>query len=467
MRIGEEQDDKALDDILKSIGVNECCTLVYTSGTIGNPKAAMLSHDNLTWDALAISERLIMDRGNEHIVSFLPLSHVAAQVVDIYTTMTIAATVYFADKNALKGSLVTTLQEVQPTKFLAVPRVWEKIYEKMQEIGARSGYLKKTIATWAKSQALHYHLERMNGNKTSSWGYYVASSVIFKKIKQALGLSRCTYHCSAAAPLSTEVKKYFLSIDIPIYECFGMSEASGGHTLCVENDVNLETIGKAIPGMKSKCQNPDQDGSGELCMYGRHVFMGYLNERVKTDETLDDEGWLHTGDLGRIDEKGFVYITGRLKELLITAGGENIPPVPIEQMVKSELPHVSNAFLVGDKRKFLSILLTFKTDVEPESGKPLDTLLPSVRDWLNTLGCPAKTVTEVLEAGPDARLLNALKESIDKVNHQAVSNAQRIQKLSILPADFSIPTGELGPTMKVKRRIVEEKYSDIIEKIYE
>lgn len=226
-------------------------------------------------------------------------------------------------------------------------------------------------------------------------------------------------------------------------EAFGMSEASGAHTLCTMSSFGLETIGMTLPGMKTKILNPE-DGQGEICMNGRHLFMGYLDDREKTDETIDSEGWLHSGDLGRIDEKSFIYITGRLKELLITAGGENVPPVPIEQLVKSELPHISNAFLVGDKRKFLSVLLTFKTEVDTDSGRPLDTLLPTVQDWLKSLGCPAKTVTEVLEAGPHPKLLEALKESIDRVNQQAVSNAQRIQKLSILPVDFSVATGELG-----------------------
>ncbi|KAJ8936507.1 hypothetical protein NQ314_012371, partial [Rhamnusium bicolor] len=401
MEIGEQQPDDLLEESLKTIAVNECCTLVYTSGTVGNPKAVMVSHDNFTWDALAITERLSIERGNEVIVTYLPLSHVAAQVVDIYVVMSIGGTVYFADKNALKGSLVNTLKEVQPTKFLAVPRVWEKMYEQMSQIASQSGYLKRSIA----------------------------------------------------------------SIDIPIMDAFGMSEASGAHTLCVDGATNLETIGMALPGTKSKLFHPE-DGQGELCMYGRHVFMGYLNEMEKTAEALDPDGWLHTGDLGRIDEKGFVYITGRLKELLITAGGENVPPVPIEQMVKYELPHISNAFLVGDKRKFLSILLTFKTQVDPDTGAPLDELLPTVQDWLKRLECPATTVTEILKGGPDTKLLDALKEGIDRVNQQATSNAQRIQKLAVLPADFSIPTGELGPTLKVKRRIVEERYSDIIEKMY-
>ncbi|RZC36620.1 very long-chain-fatty-acid--CoA ligase bubblegum, partial [Asbolus verrucosus] len=463
MMIGKDQEDEKLDNVLKTIAVNECCTLVFTSGTVGKPKAVMLSHDNLTWDALSISERLDLTKGEEIIVSYLPLSHVAAQVVDIYIVMMNAACVYFADSNALKGTLINTLKEAQPTKFLGVPRVWEKMHEKMMQIAAQNSGIKRAIASWAKNQALQHHLNRIKGVNSNSWGYCVASSVIFKKIKQALGLSHCTVFASAAAPLAADVKRYFLSIDIPIMEAFGMSEASGAHTLCTLDSFGLETIGMALPGMKTKIIN-SEDGQGELCMSGRHVFMGYLNDKEKTEEAIDSDGWLHSGDLGRIDSKNLVYITGRLKELIITAGGENVPPVPIEQIIKSELPHVSNAFLVGDKRKFLSVLLSFKTDIDPETARPLDTLLPSVQEWLKSLGCPATTVTEVLQAGPDPKLLNALKEGIDRVNQQAVSNAQRIQKLSILPVDFSVATGELGPTLKVKRNIVAIKYADIIEK---
>lgn len=229
-------------------------------------------------------------------------------------------------------------------------------------------------------------------------------------------------------------------------DAFGMSEASGAHTLCIDGATNLETIGMALPGTKTNLYN-EENGQGELCMYGRHIFMGYLNDPEKTAEALDSDGWLHTGDLGRIDEKGYLYITGRLKELLITAGGENVPPIPIEQLVKLELPHISNAFLVGDRRKFLSILLTFKTEIDQESGSPLDVLTRSVQEWLKDLGCPATTVTEILKAGPDSRLLNALKDGIDRVNQQATSNAQRIQKLDVLPTDFSVVTGELGKSL--------------------
>lgn len=248
---------------------------------------------------------------------------------------------------------------------------------------------------------------------------------------------------SAAAPLSTEIKKYFLSLDIPIMDAFGMSESTGAHCLGIPTAFNLDCVGKAIPGVKSKIVNAEE-GQGEICMFGRHVFMGYLNEPEKTAETLDSDGWLHSGDLGRIDENGFLYITGRLKELLITAGGENVPPVPIEQMVQYELPNISFCMLVGDKKKFLSLLITLKLEIDPSTGAPTSVLTSTSQEWLRNLGCPAETIEEVVKAGPDPKLLKVIQEGIDKVNQKATSNAQKIQKFKILPSDFSIPTGELG-----------------------
>ncbi|XP_017770616.1 PREDICTED: long-chain-fatty-acid--CoA ligase ACSBG2 [Nicrophorus vespilloides] len=465
MAIGEKESDEHLDKVLKTLAINECCTLVYTSGTVGNPKAVMLSHDNLTWDAMSISQRLFLDKGCETIVSYLPLSHVAAQVVDIYITMTVGASVYFADKNALKGTLVNCLLEVQPTRFLGVPRVWEKIYEKMMQIAAQNGTIKTAISTWAKGHSLQYYTDKMNGKETNTWGYSVASSLIFNKVKKALGLSRCKTFVSAAAPLSADIKKYFMSIDIPVMEAFGMSEAGGAHTISTEHAFGFSTIGMTLPGCKTKISNPDKEGQGEICMYGRHIFMGYLDEEEKTKQTLDEDGWLCSGDIGYLDKKGLVYITGRIKELLITAGGENVAPVPIEQTLKTHLPHISGAMLIGDRRKFLSVLITLKTEVEGD-GTPTDVLTRESKEWLKSLNCPADTVSDVLSAGPHPNLLEVIQKGIHETNKSAPSNAQRIQKMTILPADFSIPTGELGPTMKLKRNFVLDKYTKQVENMY-
>lgn len=465
MNVDDMQDE--LDKRLKEIAINQCCCLVYTSGTVGNPKGVMLSHDNLTWDAYTTSLRLPhMVPAKEVVVSYLPLSHVAAQMVDIYLTMMYAVTVYFADKDALKGSLVRTLQDARPTRLLGVPRVYEKIQEKMLAIGSQSGAIKKMISTWAKSVTLQHHMDQMNKKPSNSWQYKIVKNVILSKVKDALGLNRCMTMVSAAAPISLEVKKYFMSLDMPLMEAFGMSESSGAHTLTSEDHFNLETIGKQLDGCETMLDNLDENKHGEKLIRGRHVFMGYIGELEKTKEALQDDGWMRSGDLAYIDEDGFIYITGRIKELLITAGGENIPPVHIEHLVKAELAAISNAFLIGDKKKFLTMLVTLKTDMDPDTGAPRDSLHPETLKLMRDLGLEYTRLSEVLKAGPDAKVMKAIEDAIGRANKKAISNAQKIQKFAILPHDFSVATGELGPTLKVKRNAVVKMYEGIIDGFY-
>ncbi|XP_015517934.1 very long-chain-fatty-acid--CoA ligase bubblegum isoform X1 [Neodiprion lecontei] len=465
LEIGKNESDDKLDSVLRTICINECCTLVFTSGTVGNPKAVMLSHDNLIYDAKAIITSARLTPRTDRLVSFLPLSHVAAQVVDIYAGLAIVGTIYFADKNALKGTLIDTLQVAKPTAFLGVPRVWEKIYEKMQAVARNNGVIKTWIANWAKAQALDYNINKMNGVDYKSWSYLLAKWLIFGKIKSTLGLDKCNIFVTAAAPLSTEVKRYFMSLDIPIMEAFGMSECAGAHTLSQNDNYRLGSVGPVMPGLHLKIDKPDATGEGEVCMKGRHTFMGYLEEPEKTRDTKDDEGWLHSGDLGRYDKDGFLWMTGRIKELIITAGGENIPPVHIEHLVLAELPALSNALLVGDMRKYLTILVTLQTDLNPETGAPLDTLSPLTLSWAKSIGSKAKTVTEVIQS-KDPAIHKEIEEAIKRANSHATSNAQKVQKFRILPHDFSVPTGELGPTLKVKRNVVLKMYADLIEEMY-
>lgn len=331
------------------------------SGTVGNPKGVMLSHDNVTYSSNALAHCLTnMVVGSENLISYLPLSHIAAQMIDIFIAINYVATVYFADKDALKGSLVKTLQEANPTRFVGVPRVYEKIHEKMAAIGSQITGIKKLISTWAKGVTLQHWQGAIEGKDAQSLQYKIAKNFILSKVKGALGLNQCKSLYSAAAPMSPEIKQYFMSLDLPIFEAFGMSESCGAHCVSTMDYFNLNTVGKALPGVETLILNKDELGHGEVCMRGRHVFMGYINEPEKTAEALDDDGWLHSGDLGYIDLNGLTYITGRIKELIITAGGENIPPIHVEHLVKKELPALSNAFLVGDKRKFLTMLVTLK-----------------------------------------------------------------------------------------------------------
>lgn len=246
-----------------------------------------------------------------------------------------------------------------------------------------------------------------------------------------------------------------------------MSETSGVHCVCKKNVPFFGTSGQSLSeSLKSKIINPDENGHGELCVKGRHVFMGYLNEMEKTIETINDEGWLQTGDIGYIDADGYIFITGRIKELIITSGGENIPHCLIESTMKSECSIISNAFLVGDKRKFLTLLVTLKTEMDSE-GAPRDEFTLETLKSLDELELGFKKLSEVLAAGPDPKVMKHIQDAVDRTNKKAISNAQRIQKFSILPHDFSISTGELGPTMKLKRNFVVNKYSDIIETFYE
>lgn len=427
----------------------------------------MLNHDNLTFVAKTGCDFESMQTAQEVLISYLPLSHIAAQIVDIYACLAIAGTVYFAEKDALKGSLSKTLRQVRPTRFLGVPRVYEKMHEKMLEIGSNQNFLMRAIGSWAKSVTLQHHLDIMAGKPNSSIQYQLAKKFIISKVKLAMGFDRCLTFSSGAAPMNVDTKKYFMSLDMPITEIFGMSESSGGHSFSTKDAASFETIGKGLPYVVTRIKNPDASGQGELLIKGRHVMMGYIADQDKTFETIDDEGWLSTGDVGYIDNEGYIFITGRIKEIIITAGGENIPPNHCEMLVKSECPAISNAFLVGDKKKFLTILISLKTQMAPDTGAPLDELSMETLKWLDSMDLKYTKLSQIQAAGPDATVMQALETAIGRANKNAISHAQKIQKFALLPHDFSIPTGEFGPTLKVKRNVVNDKYKDVIEKLYQ
>ncbi|XP_026179035.1 long-chain-fatty-acid--CoA ligase ACSBG2 isoform X1 [Mastacembelus armatus] len=471
MELGRNEPDAPLEAVISSQKPNQCCTLIYTSGTTGQPKGVMLSHDNITWTALSTNNHIRLTNATEaqeSVVSYLPLSHIAAQMVDIWLAMKVGGATYFAQPDALKGSLVNTLKEVRPTAFLGVPRVWEKMQEKMKSVGAKSSTVRRKVAAWAKDVGRQTNLTKMNQNGAAGrtpLSYHIAKKLVFKKVRKALGLDRCSKCYTGAAPITKDTLEFFLSLDIPLYELYGMSENTGPHTISLPDAFKLTSCGKEIPGCKTKLHNPDEEGNGEICFWGRHVFMGYLNMPEKTDEALDAEGWLHSGDLGKHDQNGFLYITGRIKELIITAGGENIPPVPIEDAVKEAVPLISNAMLIGDKRKFLSMLLTIKCQVNTNSGIPEDELTPEALEFCRKLGSKATRVSEIA-GGRDRVIHAAIQEGINRVNEKATSNAQRIQKWIVLDQDFSINGGELGPTMKLKRPVVLKMYREQIENFY-
>lgn len=458
-------DDKELNARINALKANECCTLVYTSGTTGHPKGVMLSHDNVVYTSKIVARHAKMQYKTEHAISFLPLSHIAAQLIDLYLLQQCAGTLWFAKPDALKGSLSETLKEVRPTMILAVPRVWEKIMEKLQEVGRNTTGVKKRISTWAKGVGLRGQMNIEKG-LPPPFGWTIANAVVFKKVRLALGLDRCKHLATGAAPITMETLRYYQSLNMPLYELYGMSECTGPQTIGIPGKNLAGSCGASVPTLQGKIHEPDEDGNGEICMKGRHIFMGYLNNLEKTKEALDEDGYLHSGDIGKIDKNGFLYITGRIKEIIITAGGENIAPVPIEDQLKVEVPIISNAMLIGDKRKFLSCLLTLKVVMNLDTGEPTDELTGPAKDYCKKLGVEINTVSEFLEK-KDEKLMKAIQDGVDRYNARAISRAQKIQKWCILEHDFSVPGGELGPTMKMRRPIIAKMYASKIDAFYE
>ncbi|WAQ98367.1 ACBG2-like protein, partial [Mya arenaria] len=428
LQFGKDVPDSALEERTLIQAPNTCCSLIYTSGTTGNPKGVMISHDNYTWVADKVGRQIKVVFGKEISISFLPLSHIAAQMLDFIVALKFGGAVYFAQPDALKGSLLETWKEVRPTTVFAVPRLWEKINERLASEGSKRSNMARKISAWARDKGRRGSQAQSNGG-SKPWGWSIANILVFRKLKTLLGLDRCKLFGSGAAPIMKDTLEFFSSLNIRIDEVYGMSECTGPHTFNTDGAYKMTSVGKEMWGVKTRLHEMDHESNGEICFWGRHVFMGYLNEPEKNKEIFGDDDWLHSGDIGRHDEDGFLYITGRIKELIITAGGENVAPVPIEDNVKEALPCVSNCMLIGDKRKFLSMLITLKTDLNLDTNEPLDTLTKETLSWYQSIGSQART---------------AIQAGVDKANKKAVSNAARVQKWTILPKDFSLPGGELG-----------------------
>ncbi|XP_058914136.1 long-chain-fatty-acid--CoA ligase ACSBG1 [Kogia breviceps] len=468
MDLGNEVTEEALDTIINAQQPNQCCVLVYTSGTTGNPKGVMLSQDNITWTAHYGSQAGDIQPAEvqqEVVVSYLPLSHIAAQIYDLWTGIQWGAQVCFAETDALKGSLVNTLREVEPTSHMGVPRVWEKIMERIQELTAQSGFIRRKMLLWAMSVTLEQNLTCPSSD-LKPFTTRLADYLVLAKVRQALGFAKCQKNFYGGAPMTAETQHFFLGLNMRLYAGYGLSETSGPHFMSSPYNYRLYSSGKVVPGCRVKLVNEDAEGIGEICLWGRTIFMGYLNMEDKTCEAIDADGWLHTGDSGHLDADGFLYITGRLKELIITAGGENVPPVPIEEAVKTELPIISNAMLIGDQRKFLSMLLTLKCTLDPDTSDPTDNLTEQAVEFCQRVGSKATTVSEVV-GKKDEAVYQAIEEGIQRVNMNAAARPYHIQKWAVLERDFSISGGELGPTMKLKRLTVLEKYNDIIDSFYQ
>ena len=434
---GKDVDDAELQARVDAQKADDVCTYIYTSGTTGNPKAVMISHDNITWTTKAAYDTLGFSEGDV-VVSYLPLSHIAEQVVSLHGPMVTGGSAAFAESIDKLGD---NLKEIRPTIFLGVPRVWEKIQAKIVAAASANTGLKKKIGAWARSQGLAGGYADQKGQPRPML-YGLADKLVFTKVREQLGLDRARMQITSAAPISKDTLEFFLSLGVPIMEVYGMSECTGPGTVSVPGKYATGKVGPKLPGTELKIAE-----DGEVLMRGRHVFKGYYKNPEATAEALDADGWLHSGDIGVIDDRGFLQITDRKKDLIITAGGENIAPQVIEGQLKA-IPSVSQAVVVGDRKKHLSALLTLD-----------ETKLESV---LAESGSSAKTMAEA--AGCE-KVKAWMMKQVEGINEN-LARVQTIKKIAILPADLSIEGGELTPTMKVKRKVVNQKYADVIDGFY-
>jgi long-subunit acyl-CoA synthetase (AMP-forming) len=436
MAKGKEVTDDVLDARIAAQKPDDTCTYIYTSGTTGDPKAVMITHDNITWTAHTALDVLGMQEG-DRMISYLPMSHIAEQIITMHGPIVNGACTWFAESLDALGD---NLREARPTIFMGVPRVWEKIQAKMQAAGAKNTGLKKKIATWARGVGLRGGYALQN-NKPLPLFWGVANKLVFSKVREALGLDQCRIAITSAAPISKSTLEFFLSLGLPVMEVYGMSECTGPATVSLPGAYRTGWVGRTMVGTELKLAE-----DGEICMRGRHVFKGYYKSDAATAETIDEDGWLHSGDIGEI-EGGFLKITDRKKDLIITAGGENIAPQLLEGKLKG-ISVVSQAVVVGDRRKHLAALLTLD-----------ETKLEEV---LRESGSTAKTMAE---AAADEKVHKWLMTKVEDINKD-LARVQSIKKIKILAADLSIEGGELTPTMKVKRKVVNQKYAEAIEAFY-
>lgn len=440
LALGEQKHQAEVQQRLAALGPDDLGTLIYTSGTTGAPKAVMLSHGNLAWTAVTLSGAFD-SAPTDRLISYLPLAHVAEQLGAIHNHVTVGYAVYFAQSIE---SLGEHLKEVHPTIFFGVPRVWEKMHAAIASKLAGATGVKAVLARWALTVGQRWHVTQLTGTSPGVWlrtQKALASRLILQKVQVALGLDQARLMISAAAPIAPENLRFFTGLDLLIREVYGQSEDCGPTSISLVGSTRIGAVGKPLAGTQVRIAD-----DGEILVRGPHVFQGYMGRPEDTAQTLV-AGWLHTGDLGRFDGDGYLYVTGRKKDLLITSGGKNISPANIEAELMN-LPLVEHAVVCGDGRHFLSALLTLKPDV-------LKLLLA------------AGGVSDV--GGADAcqhpLVLAELQKGIDAIN-QNQAHVAWIRKFSVLTEPLSIDTGALTATMKIKRKAVLERHRDVVEKMY-
>jgi long-chain acyl-CoA synthetase len=437
MARAEGTKDEEVDLHIAKLEEDKTATLIYTSGTTGPPKGVMLTHKNLAWTS-QIAQGLVSLRAHDCSLSYLPLSHIAEQMFSIHGPITAGASVYFAESIE---AVPENVKEVQPTVFFGVPRIWEKFHAGVTGKLELATGTKAKLVTWARGVATRANTERNAGRTPSGvlgLQYALAQKIIFSKLKPALGLGRARVCVSGAAPISQEILEFFASLDIIVHEVYGQSEGTGPTSFNVPGRTRYGTVGPVLPGAEVRIAE-----DGEICLKGPNVFTGYYKDDKNTAATLID-GWLHSGDLGAFDADGYLNITGRKKDIIITAGGKNITPKNIESSLKN-IDVVGEAVLIGDRRKFISALLSIDPD--------------ALDKWCADNGVPVDGALE------NSQLRSHLQAGVDKTNEK-FARVEHVRKFTVLKRPLSIEEGELTPTLKVKRNAVNESFASEIEAMY-
>jgi long-chain acyl-CoA synthetase len=429
------------DEMVASRGAGDLAILVYTSGTTGPPKGAMHSNRGVTHQMRHAGDLFPSTDSEERLV-FLPLCHVAERVGGYYVSLALGSVMNFAESSE---TVPDNIREVQPTAFLAVPRIWEKFYSGVTIA------LKDATAfqnwTYRRALAIGYRMTdcRLNG-ETPSMSLRLANRaaywLVFRNIRRMLGLDRCRLAFTGAAPIAPDLIRWYLALGIDMREVYGQTENCGVATVMPADRVKLGSVGKAAPWGEVAI-SPE----GEILIKGDFLFMGYLNQPEKTAETIDTRGWLHTGDVGSIDNEGFVKITDRMKDIIITSGGKNITPSEIENQLKFS-PYISDTVVIGDKRPYLTCLVMIDQE--------------NVEKFAQDHDIPFTNYASLCRA---AKIQDLIQREIEAVNAN-FARVETIKKFFLIERQLTPEDEELTPTMKLKRSFVNKRYAIEIDAMY-
>jgi long-chain acyl-CoA synthetase len=436
------QDRPALwREMLESRGPRDLAILVYTSGTTGPPKGAMLSHHNIVTQMRHCMDVLSWCEGDERL-AFLPTCHVAERVAGMYYAIATGVVSNYAER---PETVPENIREVQPTVFGAVPRVWERFYSAVMIALKDATPLERwayKLAMLAGNRVAEARLARREPNLLERGGFAVAHFLVLRNIRLMIGIDRCRWLFTGAAPIAPDLIRWYLALGMRMYEVYGQTENAGLATVMPAGAIKLGTVGKPVPYGEVTLSR-----EGEILIRGDFVFMGYLNQPQKTAETVDRDGWLHTGDVGLIDNEGYVRITDRMKDIIITAGGKNITPSEIENQLKFS-PYISDAVVIGDRRPYLTCLVMIDHE--------------NVEKFAQDRGVPFTNYASLCRA---QQVRELIRDEIEKVN-ALFARVETIKRFHLIDQQLTPEDEELTPTMKLKRKLVNEKYRREIDALY-